>query len=191
MTAIKVTETPIAWWEPTTTKGSRLVLYRRESSRFGLTYSYRGDGASGGIQATSDSGAIALVESNVLPYHKKLKRAGDRPSKKSSSKKRRTPQRDIQLPLYDAYAPEPRTQARHAKPRNEREADEFYEYLIRHHYLSTVAFSMAYSHIYSPARMKQDLQWLAWYEHGKGQRSYQPGTEPKRPKKSWLDRLIG
>jgi len=110
-------------------------------------------------------------------------------------KKRKASRRDTQLPRYDAYALESRKQreARHAKPRNKEEAEQFYVYLIEHHYLPTVAFALAYKDFFSPMQMRESLKYLAWYEHGKGQRSFQPGLEPKRPKakKSWLDRLIG
>lgn len=38
---VKVTQTPIAWWDPTTKKGGRLTVFRSVSSRSGTSYSYK------------------------------------------------------------------------------------------------------------------------------------------------------
>jgi hypothetical protein len=72
---VKVTQTPIAYWDPTTRKGGRLTVYRSDSSRTGTSYSYRGDGTSGPIRASSDAEAIAYVARNVIPMQQgKLRR---------------------------------------------------------------------------------------------------------------------
>lgn len=74
---VKVTQTPIAWWDPTTKKGGRLTVFRSVSSRSGTSYSYRGDGASGSIRADSDAEAIEYVERHIVHMQSgKLKRAG-------------------------------------------------------------------------------------------------------------------
>ena len=65
--SVKITQTPIAYWEPTTKRGSRLTLYRNESSRSGTSYSYKGDGTSGQVRALTNREAIDYVESKIVP----------------------------------------------------------------------------------------------------------------------------
>ena len=94
MATVKRVQVPIAWWDPTRKRGGRLVLYRNEWTKNGVTeirYAYQGDGASGDVAAHDDAEAIASVEREVvLPSHKlvrtfpKVRRAGVR----------RAPQRD-------------------------------------------------------------------------------------------------
>jgi hypothetical protein len=71
---VTVRETPIAWWVPARGNGKKLVLFRRESSRFGTSYSYRGDGTSGNFERPSDEDAVRYVEEHVVPMQKKMKR---------------------------------------------------------------------------------------------------------------------
>jgi len=67
----KLKETLVAWWDPTRKKGERLTLYKKEWTIPGrdvkVTYSYRGGGCSGGVQAKTDEDAIKYVESEVVP----------------------------------------------------------------------------------------------------------------------------
>lgn len=66
----KTVETPIAYWDPTTKKGGRLVVWRKVTTigeRTTTTFSFRGDGCSGGIVANDDATAIDYVARTIVP----------------------------------------------------------------------------------------------------------------------------